>query len=328
MKRFKNLLIIVGFAVATVLTVNVAFAQSLLIRIEEPETPSNLSSLKINFVTMDIENRQVLVKCFKQGPLDAGFSQFGSDITTIAGGDTGFCLADSSVLTTAGEYKFYATAEAGIDTSTSQTVTVYSDYTGPGKPKDFKVEYKDSCEDKVSFKTADDGGETTKVNIYRSTSKNFEANAGTLAHTVVVGSNTSASATISRPCGDKYYYGAMALDDTGNHSDIVVQTISKTETVTITVSETEETVFGDIIQAIATEGGNLPQVTEEIESGEVAGASEDGTEGDESDEDGVEGEVEGAQNSLILGISKQGWVIILFALLLVGILLLRKKKQN
>ncbi|NMB70129.1 hypothetical protein GYA27_02920 [candidate division WWE3 bacterium] len=327
LKNKKGILIFLSFGVAVIFSASYVFAQSLLIRLEEPQNPNHNIPLHINFVVLDLENRPVTVKCFKQGPSDGGYTQFGTDQITIPGGNTGYCEASSSILNTTGTYKFYATAQAGVENSTSEVVTVENDAVGPGKPHDFDVDYK-SCTDEISFKTDDDGGETTNVKVYRSKDKSFTINGSSLVKTITVGSDTEVSKDIDRPdCSDKYYYAIMAFDNAGNHSDAVGQKITKTETVTVKVTETKTSVFEKLLGAIETGGGNIqPPVSETAEGGEVAGTTEEtvGTE-----QGVVEGASTTASASILDGISPSGWILIT-AVLAAGFIIwvINRKNRN
>src|SRR3989344_3913963 len=77
-----------------------AAAPNLSVRIMQPKSPTNQSNLKLTVVTLDRLGRAVTVKCFKKGPADAGFTQFGADLVLAAGGNSVNCETSSSVLTT------------------------------------------------------------------------------------------------------------------------------------------------------------------------------------------------------------------------------------
>src|SRR5436190_17334557 len=80
------------------------------IRLSQPKSPTNQNNFKITFVTLDTQNNALTVECFKKGPSDGAFSQFGGDIAVAAGGNTGTCDVDGSIVSAAGTYSFYATA--------------------------------------------------------------------------------------------------------------------------------------------------------------------------------------------------------------------------
>ncbi len=302
-----------------------AYAANLLIRLEEPKDPNNLDSLDLNFVTLDIENRTVTVKCYKKGPGDAVFSQFGGNIVTIPGGDDGYCPVNSSILSGMGAYKFYATADAGADpTETSQTVTIQHDDQRPGKPHNLNKDKNGSCKYDISFTTDNDGGDTVRVEVYRSDDKQFYVNSSTKFKDIAVGSDTDVDFTTDRPtCGRTYYYAVRAFDAAGNGSKVLVEDLG-TETVTVITDEgttTKETVFGEIIQAIAAEGSDV---------GVGAGAEEEtpaikqGQEG--ADVLGAEEQAQQEEGLLARLFSMFKWpVIILLALI---IFLYVKKKLN
>ncbi len=265
-KGARTALQIFVFLAAAALTFSAnAFATDLLIRLAEPASPNNLNELDLNFVAMDVENRAVTVKCFKKGPSEAAFSQFGSSTITIPGGDTGYCDVTSSVLSGMGTYKFYATADAGGDNSTSQTVTIEHDDERPGKPHNLDKDKNGSCKYDISFTTDSDGGDTVRVEVYRSDDKEFYVNDSTKIKDIVVGSDTDVSFTDDRPtCGKTYYYAVAAFDAAGNRSKILVEELEKEKIIIKTTKETEITsVFGEITEAIALGEGAITTPEEE-----------------------------------------------------------------
>src|SRR3990167_1571684 len=164
------------------------YAANLDVRIEQPKSPTNQNSFPVHFVALDILDRPVTVKCFKKGPSDGGFVQFGSDINLASGGNSGNCDVNSSILTGNGTYEFKVEATAGSD-SDSETTSVVYNTDGPGDPRDYQKNKTNSCEYTIHFKTADDAGKTVKVEVYRSENMSFNTDSGTRVGTVGAGSN-------------------------------------------------------------------------------------------------------------------------------------------
>ncbi len=255
---------------------------NLSVKLFEPEAINTSATLNLNFVALDILNTPITVKCFKKAPSDVSFVQYGADIVLAAGGNSGVCVADASILPDDGSYDFYVSATANSETVDSSLVTVVYDSDLPGKPKYIEKNKKSSCVYEIEFRTADDGGDTDKVEVYRSDEKEFDANASTRIETITVDSDTKITFDDTKPdCGKTYYYAVRAFDDAGNASSVRTEVIeeTKTSTKTTTGEETVTTTEGAATGAIVvTESGVLPEPGatgvgggEEPEEGEVAG---------------------------------------------------------
>ncbi len=217
-----------------------AYAGSVSIRLEEPKSPTNQNNFDINFVSMDLENRTVTVKCFKKALSDSDFVQFGSDITlSPTGGNSGNCHIDSNVITGNGTYQFRAQAFAGSESPTSETVSVTYNSDGPGTPTNWSKDKIGSCTYKIHFRSADDAGRTIKVNVYRSSETSFNLDSGTQVGTVNIGSNTDADFSNDIPdCNKTYYYAVRAFDSAGNGSGVLGDVVNVTNYTTVYVSPT------------------------------------------------------------------------------------------
>lgn len=210
------------------LFVGTVYAANVDVRIEEPKSATNQNSFPIGFVALDIQNRAMTVKCFKQGPAEASFTQFGSDINLAAGGNSGNCQVTSGVFSTNGTYQIKVEATAGGDSATDQVDVVY-DTSGPGDPRDYSKEKVNSCDYKIHFKTADDSGQTVKVEVYRSENTSFSVDNGTRVGTVLAGSNEAHDFPNTAPdCNKTYYYAVRAFDAAGNGSGVVGDSVVKT----------------------------------------------------------------------------------------------------
>jgi len=219
---------LIGFALAG----QVYAGSNLMIRLEQPKSPTNLTSFNLNFVTLDILNRPVTVKCFKQSPSDAGFVQFGSDIALPTGGNSGKCEVNS-VFGDQGTYQFKVEANAGGEIVSDSTSVQY-DNSGPGDPKDYNKEKVSNCEYKIHFKSADDAGATVKIEIYRSENTSFNTDDGTRVGSVSLSSNEAKDFPDTIPnCDKTYYYAIRAFDAAGNGSGVVGDSVVTITTVTI-----------------------------------------------------------------------------------------------
>jgi len=296
----------------------------LLIRLEEPDSPNNQEEMNINFVVLDTDGGIPTVQCFMQGPNDSSFSQIGSDITLISSGDDGYCHIPESSLGDDGTYKFYASADSGSDTSLSGTVTVEHDSDRPGIPKYIEKDKKTSCTYEIKFKTADDGGDTDRAEVYRSPDKKFDANSSTKIRDFTVGSDEEVKFIDTKPnCGKSYYYAVRAFDDAGNGSRVRAETLYDEEIVVTT--KKSESVFEQVLEALPSESGAVgadgtggpidADVVTEEEDGKIS--EEDGTVLGEQQEEDLPEEEE----------TRRSWLP-LFVLLLIMVYLYVTRPRN
>ncbi|MFH0864170.1 MAG: SdrD B-like domain-containing protein [Candidatus Gottesmanbacteria bacterium] len=239
MKKGKKHLFLIAilFVLMNIMLAGNVLAASLTVRIEEPKTPTNQNNFKINFVTLDIAGRVITANCFVKGPSDAGFSQFGPDISLPNGGNNGNCNVDSTIVNNPGTYQFYVRASVTGDPSQdSQIVSTEYQNSIPGNPANYQ-KTKNLCTYHISFKTADDGGKTVKVELYRSENTTFNVDSGSRVQSMALGSNTEGSFDDSPPdCSKTYYYGVRAFDSFGNGSGFAGDSFTTTTTVTIAAS--------------------------------------------------------------------------------------------
>ncbi len=235
----RKLLISFFAAVAglMLLAVPAMAASTVSVNVEQPKTPNNQREFNVNFVALTTTGNVVTVKCFKQAPGEASFTQFGSDIVLSSGGNTDNCLVTSSITTTDGTYAFYVSADDGTNSVTSNTVTVNLDTSYPDAPTGYGKTKVDSCNYKINFHTASDNGKTVKVEVYRSDSTTFNADSGTRVASISIGSNSDGNYTSSVPdCNKTYYFVIRAFNAAGNGSGIVgdsevhITTINPTST--------------------------------------------------------------------------------------------------
>jgi hypothetical protein len=173
------------------------------------------------------------VQCYKKAPSDGGFSTLGSIIAVSPNGGNNTANCDAtSIFGNNGTYQFYATATAGADSVTTDTVSVDYETSGPGTPTNYNKTQSGSCSFQITFHTANDSGKTVKVIIFRDDATSFNLDSGTMIGTVNIGSNVDGSFTNTPPdCSKTYYYELRAFDSYGNGSGIVGDTINVITTV-------------------------------------------------------------------------------------------------
>lgn len=226
-------------------------ASNLSLRVEKPKSPTNQDNFTINFVTLDIQERPITVKCFKKGPSEGSFSQFGAEITVSAGGGTDNCQVNSSILNTNGTYQFQISASAESDTVTSSTISVDFNTSTPDTPINYSKEKIFSCVYRLKFKTADDNGKTVKVELYRSENTSFNVDLGTRVDSTAIGSNTDGQFenTVS-DCNKTYYFALRAFNNSGNGSGVI--------------ADNEVTVITSTLNPTISYSGAIPVITSTI----------------------------------------------------------------
>lgn len=212
------------------------YAANISVRVAQPKSPTNQNDFPISFVTLDTLNRTVTVTCFKKGPTDASYVQFGSDQVFTGGGNSGTCTTGSGVVNTEGTYSFKVTAAAGSDTA-EESVSVNYTTSGPGDVRDYNKSQLNSCQYGIHFKTADDAGKTVKVEVYRSQSVPFTADSGSRTQTVTAGSNEAHDVTDTVPdCTKQWYFAVRAFDTAGNGSALIGDNVTTITVITPTGS--------------------------------------------------------------------------------------------
>ncbi|MBD3366393.1 DUF11 domain-containing protein [candidate division WWE3 bacterium] len=319
-----------------------AQTSTFVLRVSEPETPTN-KEFNVEFVVLDPagdSGENITVTCDLKKP-----GQTFSTLDTanlIKGGDSGLCKISESLLTTDGTYEVKITAQ-NSGASKADTVSVVYDGNGPGKPKWIEKDKKSSCEYDVKFKTSDDGGETSYVEVYRSDDKEFTVSPSSRVRTVSIGSNEEHEFTHNLYGGDcgSSYYAVRAFDDAGNYSDVRVEEVEDIVIKEVFVGsdeggETEEGGEGAESGAIFLEGGaGLTEgelegevgLEEGGEAGEVAGETTETEEG----ESGEEASGETAENEEgVLGTAdkKFPWFLLVPVILVAGFVLLRSKRKK
>lgn len=243
-KLMKNKLTLIIAALLVLLAPVVvrAVPGDLSVRIEQSTTPTNDNTFKINMVTLDLLGRSITAKCYKKGPGDSSFVQFGSDILISSGGGESDCVVDGGVMPSAGTYEFYVSVTAGGDTKTSSTVGVEYKTDAPDTPTKYNKEKLSNCEYKILFKTANDA-KTAKVEVYRSDKTSFDLNTGSRVGEIYIGPNQEGVFTNTIPtCGQDYYYAIRAFDSAGNGSGVIGDSVT---TITTTQASASAIAVGD-----------------------------------------------------------------------------------
>lgn len=225
-KILISLILMIGFSLGGWMVRGVAASTpNISVRIEQPSTPTNKNSFTVTFVVLDRLGRPMTAECLKSGPNDGGsYSQFGSDISLLSGGNTGNCSIDGSVVNTEGTYSFEVRVSASGPAETEVSAPVSAQYLagGPGTPNSYSKDHPSSCQYVIKFHTADDSGKTSSVKVYRSDSLSFSVDGSTQVGTVWIGSNMDGSFTDSVPdCNKTWYYAIRAFDGAGDGSAVV-----------------------------------------------------------------------------------------------------------
>lgn len=186
-----------------------ALSNNVEVKIEQPASPINQDNFKIGYVAIDLLERPLQVQCY-----ESTYGAFGSIQTT----NSGDCLIDPTIVSNDGSYEFYISVTAGAETVISSKVTVTVDSVKPGAVTNYK-KTSNNCNNTLTFTTANDLGQTTKVQIFRSNKTEYTAGSSTLIKELIAGSNQNISYTDTVPvCDETYYYAVRALDAAGNSS--------------------------------------------------------------------------------------------------------------
>lgn len=263
LKKTQLLAIVTALLMGVIILGNQAYAEekTTAVKIEEPKENTNGDFL-IGFVALDLENKHLTAECLVMKPNEITFVKFGDTITLGNGGNSANCKADNALLTEEGQYTFKVRVFAEGTETDSTTVNVNYDNDGPNKPQWIKKREKDECKYEVTFKTADDNGETTYVEIYRENDSEFDANEDTRIKTINIGSDEERmfiDELDSDECGDTPYYAVRAFDSAGNASNVRPE-----NNVTVTETKTLETA-PDAIGAILINSDETPSTTNNMD---------------------------------------------------------------
>ncbi len=266
----------------------VSAAANLSVQIETPETLVQSPDFQIGFVALDILGRAVTVECFKNSDT-LPFASY----PLAAGGSSGNCQVNASVMPVDGDYAFYVKAIAsgeGSETVESNHVNVKLVSTVPGTP--YNYDRSDaSCMNNITFTTAADAGKTVKVELYRSLSTSFAADASTFVVEQAIGSDVAGAFSVAAPgCSNDYFYALRAVNASGFGSGFVGDKDVNVDTHTVTKTKTTivETPGAAATGAIAVTGTGAG-----AEAGQVEGAETT------NEETVLEGEPVGGSGSVL-----------------------------
>ena len=301
---FLTAVLLLGVFTLVKPTETFALVPEVEVQIEQPASPTKEDTFKIGYVVLDIKDRDIKVQCYVNGVA------FGPEYST----NSGDCEVTPSIIISSGTYNFnvIATPDGGTPKS-SDTVTVDIVLEKPSPITNY-VKTEGVCTYTLTFKTANDG-RTSKVEIFRSDTQPFTANASTLIDTLTVGPNTAITYTDDDPldCSKEYYYAIRALDDLNNFSSFVTDNIIKivqgTTSTTVTVNGETGQVAGEETTA-GEEGEESPDQEEGEDNGEVKG--------DEDEEDKDKDEEENGDESITSFWNKYKYVIIAAAVVALG----------
>jgi uncharacterized repeat protein (TIGR01451 family) len=272
----------------------------LLVDIEQPASPVNTQNFKIGFVVANTTGDPITVQCVEEtyGVFD-----------TYTGVNAGDCIVDSSVIPADGTYTFYIVASDSSHPASESDdhVVVVADFVKPSAVEDYE-KTESGCSNVLTFKTADDG-QTTKVQIFRSTNSSFTANSSTLIKELTVGPNENVTYTDDTAvCDVDYYYAVRALDTAGNTSDFVADKV----VVYVEAEDTEETTGTGEVAGEETSNGEETEDT----------AEEDTNEEDNSETEDTNGEVKGETTDGSKTEESKGWSWWQYTILSAGVILL------
>lgn len=240
-KRQKQLLksLVLCFGLGLLGLPTVTQAAGLSVKIETPEATVTTAQFKIGFATLDVLGRDLVVECYTTGSA-VPFASY--TLESLFGGNAGDCEVTSAVVPAEGSYEFFVqakTTSGSPETVESEHVIVTVATTFPGTPTNYD-RHDASCQNTITFRTADDGGKTVKVELYRGTTNPFVADATTKVAEQLIGSGTSGSFVEAAPgCSNDPFYAVRAVAANGNGSSFVGDVDVDTKTVTTTHTKTK-----------------------------------------------------------------------------------------
>lgn len=247
------------------LTTQVLADDTLMLQVSEPKSPTNDQDFHVTFVVLDtVGGRDINVACIKEG------SGVFYSTTLAAGGNTGSCPITAALVDKKGDYTITVNATAGASSDTKSVSFSYNNE-NPGDPRDYQKNKIGGCTYEIKFKTADDNGRTTKVEVYRSTDTSFKADNGSRVAEIGVGSNTEKVQTNDVPdCNKTYYYAIRSFSNAGGGSGIVgdkeIKIVETDEIITGTNTQT-----GMVTQAIPVTQSKVLGIGKGGETGKILG---------------------------------------------------------
>ena len=190
------------------------------LKIEQPESPTNKTSIDVTYVAYDLSNTPLKVNCSVQ-KLPAGVVN--AVVSNDETANSGTCTIPFSYISENGDYLI--TAHNDVSGGKSASVNVTIDRVSPPTPVVYNKVSPETCKNRIDFTTGidSDATPTVKVDIYRGESTNFTAGPITFLESVNVGPGVaSSSAVFTLPdCSKTYYYAIQAVDSIGNRSGFV-----------------------------------------------------------------------------------------------------------
>ncbi len=230
-------------------------SNNLSTRLESPLSPTRDNDWLLSFSILDRASRIPSVTCYVKKPGEGSFNQFDSTkVSSKVMGDNMSCHVDASLMSAQGNYEFYVVTTAGSDSEESAHVTVTYDTEGPDRPASYTKEHPWACRYTIKFKTANDGGKTTSVEVFGSKSTSFNTDNSTRIGGVSIGSNQEGSLNhdlVGEDCNQTWYYVIRAFDSVGNQSAHLGD-----EVVTISTSSSPAPVSPALVVA-NTSGGSV-----------------------------------------------------------------------
>lgn len=308
------------------------------VRVEEPYNNSadftldaitNQTTMKVDFVVLNTDNISVTAQC-QQQKNDGAWSNITTNYTVKAGGNSGYCEVKD--LEHDQNYDFRVVVSGDGPDKISGEVRVGLDTNRPDKPINYSKNAGNYCEDKISFKTANDG-QTTSVEVYRSTDKEkFTAKPDTRVISISIGPDQEYTLTTSKPnCDNTYYYVIRAFDVNGNASDLVGDLEIKTVTIESASGTTQTVQLGAIPAGSAfIAGGATTDETAEGTTGESEEeADETETTAEPTETESTEGTVLGTATETIASfLSRFGLPIGIGLIVLAGLYIVFFYKRN
>jgi LPXTG-motif cell wall-anchored protein len=275
--KHRALSVVLGVAVTLGIlmvpaSVNAFVIPGFSLTVSQPKTPTNQDNFRLTFVALDIDtSHTVSVSCQKQSPSDGSPVQFAT-VSLPNGGGSSYCLVESPILSAPGTYLFRVVASNSVDTITKD-VSLSFNAEHPWNPNDYRKEQLNSCDYRITFKTADDNGRTDSVELYRSDKTSFTADSGTRVSSQGIGSNQAGQFTNTVPdCNKNYYFAIRAFNASGNGSDVVGD--SQTETIIVNPTGTTTSGTSGVSGAIPVSGADITgEVTEPSQGPSVMGES-------------------------------------------------------